>query len=159
MAQSFEDELDGDIQSWKNANPDWQTYTTTTASPRDSQRDKQRRDQVYQGLALVNVTYLQRILNAKRLPPNPNRGHWEEFLHSEVITMGQHARGQYLPFHMAMENRLAHIYETVDRHLLGYRGADTIAAIKDHVESWFDTYVRQPGTQAWANLQRQNRRP
>ncbi len=137
------------IREWKRGNPDWQTYLENPPSPNDPARSRQRRQEIYEAIADWPLAALQRQLNARGLPHNPSRAHWEEFAISEWQTMSQHARGQYLPFHHQMEHFLAHIFETLDSHF-GYRGADGLARIKRHVETWFDGNVRKPAEHAFA---------
>jgi len=139
---------DADFQRWKQQNPDWPDCLESRPSSQNFDYVHQRRKQIYQVIAGFPVSALQRMLNAKRLPPNPARGHWEEYFISEAMTLSQHAAGQYLPFHHEMEDHLARVFEIIDSHF-GYTAADTASALKEHVEQWFDTHVRQPAAQAW----------
>ena len=149
------DALSEGFRQWKKGNPDWQTYLENPPSLNDPARARQRRQEIYETLADGPLMYLQRILNAARLPPHPNRGHWERFFIREGMTMAQHARGQYLPFHKEMEHALAHIFETMDKEFFDYKGADGLARVKNHVKTWFDTHIQQPAAEAFADRNRQ----
>jgi hypothetical protein len=155
------DALSDQIRQWKDRHPDWDALLKPPARLSDEERVRQRRKQVYQELAALAVTALQRNANEHGMPPRPDMGKWEKFMLSEWMTMNQHSKGQYLPFHERMERLLSRTFESIDTHFLAYKGADTITSVKEGVGAWFDADIRQPASQAWKTVtdrQRQGKR-
>jgi hypothetical protein len=143
-------QVQSDLDEWKRKNPEWKILQN---APMRSEGFivANRRQELYKALAAWPLAFMQRKLNVHRLPPNPKRGHWEEFFLSEMMTMQQHASGQYVPLHKEMEGLLAHVFEGVDSIFAHWPG-DHAAKITLNVQSWFGDHVTKPGTEAWQDV-------
>jgi hypothetical protein len=134
----FKYHLHDSVRTWKAANPEWQIFARTPASPRDPEPIRARRSQLARSAAELFTTGLHRLL-IEKCALKPGRGHLESYTESFIIAHAQEKRGIHLPFHQEMERGLSHAIEVVDGHL-GHIGSDTAI----HIQDWYRVNIEQP---------------